>query len=109
MDDATHLEFNVLDPAFAADPYPTYQALREAGRVLQSELMGGRLGPAAPGEENVPSIWLVTQYEDCTALLRDERLSADPTKSQLFHLLMNTMLGGEGSPAVKLIRSLLLF
>jgi cytochrome P450 len=109
MDDASRLEFNVLDPAFAADPYPTYQELREAGRVLQSELLGGRVRRAVAYEEDVPGIWLLTHYDDCMAFLRDERLSADPTRSQLYHLLMNTMLGGEGSPAVQLIQSLLLF
>jgi cytochrome P450 len=102
-------EFNVLDPAFAADPYPTYRHLREMGRLLQAPLMGGRPRPPDLQEEGLPNIWIVTHYEDCLMLLRDNRTSADPTRSQLYKLLVSSMLGGEGTPAVKLIRSLLLF
>ena len=105
----TQLQFNVLDPDFAADPYPSYEQLRATGRVLKTEMGSGRVRTSLTGEADLPSIWLLTRYDDCMAFIRDERSSADPTRSQLFRLLLNTMLGGEDSPAVRLIRSLLLF
>ncbi|MFJ4699095.1 MULTISPECIES: cytochrome P450 [unclassified Streptomyces] len=51
--------FDHGDPAFLADPYPVYAALREAGRVLHY----------APSGQ-----WLVPHHADVSALLRDRRL-----------------------------------
>ena len=110
MTDTVDIDFNVLDPALVTDPYPTYDRLRAAGPVLWSPFIGGRVHRVVSADtENVPGIWLLTRYDDCMSFLRDERISADPQKSQLFKMLMNTMLGGETSPAVGLMQNLLLF
>jgi cytochrome P450 len=50
--------FTPTDPAFVADPYPAYVALREAGRVLYD-----------PASDH----WLVPHHADVNALLRDRR------------------------------------
>jgi cytochrome P450 len=102
------LEFNTLSPEIAADPYPAYAQLREAGRLLWFPMIGGRARRGIPADEVMPGIWAVTHYEDCMALLRNELVSSDPMKSQLFQIVMKTMLGGE-SPATELVRHLLLF
>lgn len=49
--------FNPLDPAFIADPYPTYHRMRETAPVWQSPL----------------GMWIVTRYEDAALVLRDKR------------------------------------
>ncbi len=52
-----------LDPAEALeDPYPMINTVRERGTVLRSYLNNG---------------WIVTGYDEVTALLRDERVSND--------------------------------
>ncbi|WP_327368323.1 cytochrome P450 [Streptomyces sp. NBC_01217] len=51
--------FDPWSPAFVADPYPAYAALRAAGRVHYFE----------PTDQ-----WLVPHYADVSALLRDRRL-----------------------------------
>ena len=48
MDD---LLFNPMDPAFVADPYPTYRRLRAEDPVHQSPL----------------GFWVLTRYEDVAA------------------------------------------
>lgn len=53
-------ELNVLDPAFRADPYPTYRALRETDPVHKLA-MGG---------------WALTRYRDCAMALTDHRFGA---------------------------------
>ncbi|MET0227277.1 MAG: cytochrome P450, partial [Actinomycetes bacterium] len=50
--------FTPSDPAFVADPYPAYERLRAAGRVLYD-----------PGSDH----WLVPHHADVNALLRDRR------------------------------------
>jgi cytochrome P450 len=50
--------FTPADPAFVADPYPAYERLRAAGRVLYD-----------PGSDH----WLVPHHADVNALLRDRR------------------------------------
>jgi cytochrome P450 len=50
--------FTPSDPGFVADPYPAYEALRAAGRVLYDE----------PSDH-----WLVPHHADVNALLRDRR------------------------------------
>jgi hypothetical protein len=108
MTEQLELEFNALDPAIAADPYPTYARLREGGRLLWFPMVGGRARRRIPADEVMPGIWAITHYDECMALLRDERMSSDPLRSQLFQVVMRTMLG-EASPAVDLVRHLLLF
>lgn len=58
---AKDLEFNPLDPAFIADPYPFYRKLREAAPVLKTP----------------QGFWLVTRYEDVSFVLRDKRFGKD--------------------------------
>jgi hypothetical protein len=53
-------ELNVFDPAFRADPYPTYRALRETDPVHRTG-MGG---------------WALTRYRDCTLALTDPRFGS---------------------------------
>lgn len=108
MTEAVEVDFNTLDPDFAADPYPIYEQLRAAGPVLWSGLMGGRVR-SAPETDGMPGLWVLTRYEDCATFLRDERVSSDPMRSQLFKMLFQTMLGGESTPAAELLRHLLLF
>ncbi|HEV7545664.1 MAG TPA: cytochrome P450 [Reyranella sp.] len=55
------LEFNPLDPAFIADPYPFYRRLRETAPVFKTP----------------QGLWLVTRYEDVTFALRDKRFGKD--------------------------------
>ena len=54
---------NPLDPAFLADPYPTYAALRTQDPVHQNPMLQG---------------WVLTRYDDCIQTLRDhETYSSD--------------------------------
>jgi len=59
--DFEELDFQPLDPAFIADPYPFYRRLRETAPVMKSG-MGS---------------WLVTRYEDVATALRDRRFGRD--------------------------------
>src|SRR5262252_4253690 len=54
--------FNPMDPAFVADPYPTYHRLRAEDPVHQSPL----------------GFWVLTRYEDVSAVLRDPRFIKEP-------------------------------
>jgi cytochrome P450 len=71
-------------------------------------MVGGRARTQIPEDEAWPGVWAVTHYEDCMAVLRNEAVSADPMRSQLFQVVAKTMLGGD-SPALELMRNLLLF
>lgn len=57
----TSAQFNPFDPAFIASPYGQYEALRDHDPVQYSELLCG---------------WLVTRYDDVSALLRDPTISS---------------------------------
>ncbi|MFF2326667.1 MULTISPECIES: cytochrome P450 [unclassified Streptomyces] len=57
--DALPESFDPWSPAFVADPYPAYAALRAGGRVQYFE----------PSDQ-----WLVPHHADVSALLRDRRL-----------------------------------
>ena len=50
-------DFDIHDPAFAADPYPTYERLRRECPVVHGEKHGG--------------YWLLTRYEDVRQATRD--------------------------------------
>ncbi|RPK62739.1 Cytochrome P450 107B1 [Streptomyces sp. ADI96-02] len=54
-----HVSFDPWSPAFVADPYPAYAALRAAGRAHYFE----------PTRQ-----WLIPHYTDVSGLLRDRRL-----------------------------------
>ena len=66
--DATEILFNPLDPAFGADPYPSYAQLRELDPVHKSPF----------------GIWVVSRYADCHALLRHPAVSSDQRNSTMF-------------------------
>jgi hypothetical protein len=59
--DRASLEFNPLDPAFIADPYPFYHHLREVAPVFKTPM----------------GFWLLTRYEDVAASLKDRRFGKD--------------------------------
>lgn len=62
------LVFNPFDPEFRADPYPTYRRLREED-PMHTSMLGPRV---------------LTQYELCSAILRDQRTGTDETKSNAY-------------------------
>jgi cytochrome P450 len=56
------VQFNPMDPAFVADPYPTYHRLRAEDPVHHSPL----------------GFWVLTRYPDVMTMLRDPRLTKEP-------------------------------
>ncbi len=66
---AVQLTYNPFLPEVRADPYPTYQALREADPVHRS--------PFLP-------MWVLTRYEHVALVLKDASLSADRTRFEGF-------------------------
>jgi len=56
---------DLFDPAFKADPYPTYSRLRASAPVHRATLPDGR------------GVWLITRYEDVLAVLKDRRFVKD--------------------------------
>ena len=58
-------QVDLLDPDFKANPYPVYARLRSVAPVHRVTLPDGR------------GMWLVTRYEDVSAVLRDERFVKD--------------------------------
>ena len=54
--------FDVDDPTFIADPYPTLNAIREVTPIYRDEVTGR---------------WVVTRFADVHATLRDRRLGRD--------------------------------
>jgi pimeloyl-[acyl-carrier protein] synthase len=55
------IAFNPMDPAFVADPYPTYRRLLAEDPVHHSPM----------------GFWVLTRYEDVVAALRDPRLAKE--------------------------------
>ena len=56
---------NPFDPAFKANPYPTYAELRSTLPIHRITLPDGR------------GVWLVTLYEDVLAIFKDKRFVKD--------------------------------
>ncbi|MGH7348747.1 MAG: cytochrome P450 [Candidatus Rokuibacteriota bacterium] len=56
------IQFNPMDPAFVADPYPMYHRLRAEDPVHHSPL----------------GFWVLTRYPDVMVTLRDPRLIKEP-------------------------------
>ena len=67
----TAFEFNPLSPEFRRNPYPFYDLLRENAPVFFWDRWG---------------VWFLSRYEDCNALLRNNRLGhgtfGDPPEGQ---------------------------
>jgi cytochrome P450 len=59
--------FNPLLPEFHADPYPFYKRLREKEPIHQSPM----------------GFWVLTRYEDCVAVLRDQRFGREEFQQML--------------------------
>jgi len=60
------VRFDPLDPAFVASPYEQYAALRDHDPVHWSDLLCG---------------WVLTRFDDVTAVLRDPSMSSDIRKA----------------------------
>ncbi len=58
-------QVDLFSPDFKANPYPTYAHLRSEAPIQRVELPDGQ------------GMWLVTRYEDVSAVLRDERFVKD--------------------------------
>jgi cytochrome P450 len=71
--------FTPSDPAFGADPYPAYQRLRAAGRVLYDE---------------ASDHWLVPHHADVSTLLRDRRFGRT-----YLHVATHAEMGRPEEPA----------
>ncbi|MBS2037091.1 cytochrome P450 [bacterium] len=54
--------YDLVSAEAAADPFPTYHAMREKDPVYWSEQLG---------------VWALTRYEDCKSVLRDPRFKAN--------------------------------
>ncbi|HZU72631.1 MAG TPA: cytochrome P450 [Acidimicrobiales bacterium] len=58
-----------FDPAMRLDPYPAFKFLQENVPVFQTPL---------------PGLWIVSRYNECNAILRDQRWSSDDRRSNAF-------------------------
>jgi pimeloyl-[acyl-carrier protein] synthase len=67
MSASEEILFNPLLPEFHADPYPFYRRLREKEPIHQSPL----------------GFWVLTRYEDCVAVLRDQRFGREEFQQML--------------------------
>ncbi|MBW5485298.1 cytochrome P450 [Streptomyces bambusae] len=100
------MDFDPWDPAFVADPYPAYAALRAQGRAIRYEPTGQ---------------WLVPHHADVSALLRDRRLGrtylhrftheefgriAPPPEHEPFHTLNDNGMLDLEDPAHARVRRL---
>jgi cytochrome P450 len=65
----TGVTYNPLDRRYRVDPYPFYRRLRERDPFHRSRLVGG---------------WVLTRYEDASAVLRDPRCQVDERKMPAF-------------------------
>jgi len=77
--------FNPLLPEFHADPYPFYRRLREKEPIHQSPM----------------GFWVLTRYEDCVAVLRDQRFGREEFQQML------SSVYGDDSEKPQLPRSML--
>src|SRR6185295_3224084 len=70
------LAINLNDPAYLADPYPTYARLRAEAPAYSVEHVG----------------WLVSRHADISALLHDRRLLSAPMNQALYGSLPEAAL-----------------
>jgi cytochrome P450 len=81
----TEVLFNPFQPEFHADPYPFYRRLREQDPVHQSPM----------------GFWVLTRYDDCVAVLRDQRFGREEFQQML------TAVYGDDTEKPTLPRSML--
>jgi cytochrome P450 PksS len=62
------IKLDMASPRFKANPYPFYARLRQEAPVCPVTLKNGM------------KVWLVTRYDDVSAVLKDERFIKDKTK-----------------------------
>jgi cytochrome P450 len=65
----TETGFNPFEPAIMADPYPYYRTMREQDPVHWNGFL---------------RLWMLTRHADVADLLRDDRFSADRTRSERY-------------------------
>ena len=73
------------NPDFYANPYATYNTLRERGPVLRSMANRG---------------WIVNGFDEVTELLRDKRISSDLRKNAFFSNLIKFAANGIEVPLI---------
>jgi len=71
------------NPDHYNNPYPTYNALRERGRIMRSAANRG---------------WIITGYNEVTELLRDPRISSDVRKNVFVSRLLKFASSGIDVP-----------
>src|SRR5262249_11226718 len=74
---ATEILFDPFLPEIIADPYPSYHRLRAAGPVHLSPL----------------GLWLLSRYDDCVMVLRDQRFVREG-----FERALESVYGSLGEP-----------
>src|SRR5260370_39838141 len=70
-----HVNLDLANPRFKADPYPTYARLRTDSPVAPTRLPDGR------------EAWLVSRYEDAALGLKDARFAKDRRRVSTPHRL----------------------
>lgn len=75
VEDPSTFPFDPRDPLFRADPYPTYDALREATPVLQTAL----------------GVLVLSKHSDCVTLLHHPRTSVDQRNSELYKTFADSL------------------
>ena len=75
MNETNAFPFDPRDPAFRANPYPTYDALRESSPVLQTQL----------------GLLVLSRQRDCVELLHHTQTSTDQRNSTLFQAYLKTL------------------
>jgi pimeloyl-[acyl-carrier protein] synthase len=79
-----YMQKSLAHPKFRTDPYPLYRWLRERQPV--------RRDPLAP-------VWILTRYDDVTALLKDDTYLKDPFITQRLPHELRRQLAARENPA----------
>ena len=75
MNETNAFPFDPRDPSFRANPYPTYDALREETPVLATQL----------------GLLVLSRQKDCVTLLHHPQTSTDQRNSTLFQAYLKTL------------------
>ncbi len=75
MNETNAFPFDPRDPTFRANPYPTYDALRESNPVLETQL----------------GLLVLSRQKDCVSLLHHPQTSTDQRNSTLFQAYLKTL------------------